>query len=161
MANHDGTVAYGVDVHANNDDDDGDGDEDEGRDEGLTVSFMQTSYGGGAVTVVEPSVQIITFSEGGPTTPTLSIYGTTVDEGSGSASVRVRLNPASNQTVTVNFATSDGTATAGSDYSRSPGTLTFVVGDMEETISVPSSTTTSSRAPSSSGSRSAALPATP
>ena len=105
--------------------------------------------------------QVITIRDSGPRTPTLSIGDVSVEEDDGPATVTVRLNPASNQTVTVNFATSDGTATAGSDYSRSPGTLTFVVGDTEETISVPSSTTTSSRAPSSSGSRSAALPATP
>ena len=134
---HDGTVAYGINVHRNNDDEDGDGDEDEGEDEGLRVSFTHTSYGMGAVTVEDPSEVFIRFTHEGPSTPTLSISGTTVDEGSGSADVRVRLVPASDQTVTVNYATSNGTATSGSDYTSRSSSLTFSAGQTEKTISVP------------------------
>src|SRR5205823_3793590 len=43
-----------------------------------------------------------------------------------------------NQTVTVDFATADGTATAaGNDYVSSSGTLTFAAGTGSQTISVP------------------------
>jgi hypothetical protein len=38
--------------------------------------------------------------------------------------------------VTVNYATSDGTATAGEDYSAADGSLTFMPGDTERPISV-------------------------
>jgi hypothetical protein len=38
--------------------------------------------------------------------------------------------------VSVSYATSNGTATAGSDYTANSGTLTFVAGDATETISV-------------------------
>ena len=41
------------------------------------------------------------------------------------------------QDVTVKYATSDGTATAGEDYTHSAGTLVFSAGDTEKTVSVP------------------------
>ena len=37
----------------------------------------------------------------------------------------------------MNYATSDGTATAGSDYTAASGALTFAAGDTEKTVSVP------------------------
>ena len=49
----------------------------------------------------------------------------------------VTLAPASSDTVTVDYATSDGTATAGSDYTATSGTLTFAAGDTAKTVSVP------------------------
>ncbi|WP_420635722.1 Calx-beta domain-containing protein [Candidatus Palauibacter sp.] len=49
----------------------------------------------------------------------------------------VTLTPAASDTVTVHYATSDGTATAGEDYTAMSGTLTFTAGDTRKTISVP------------------------
>ena len=49
----------------------------------------------------------------------------------------VSLDRASTLTVTVDYATSNGTATAGSDYTATSGTLTFDPGDVTETVSVP------------------------
>lgn len=49
----------------------------------------------------------------------------------------VDLAPASAETVTVHYATSDGTATAGSDYVATSGTLTFAPGQTVQTITVP------------------------
>ena len=49
----------------------------------------------------------------------------------------VTLDPAATATVTVDYATADGTATAGSDYTATSGTLTFQPGDTEKTVSVP------------------------
>ena len=49
----------------------------------------------------------------------------------------VTLNPAASDTVTVDYATSDGTATAGDDYTDTSGTLTFAAGETEKTVSVP------------------------
>lgn len=40
-------------------------------------------------------------------------------------------------TVTIDFATADGTATAGVDYTAQAGSLTFIPGDVTETIAVP------------------------
>ena len=49
---------------------------------------------------------------------------------------RVRFAPARNQTVSVSWATEDGTATAGEDYSASQGTVSFAPGETEKTIEV-------------------------
>ena len=49
----------------------------------------------------------------------------------------VNLSAAATLTVTVDYATSDGTATAGADYTETSGTLAFPAGGISETISVP------------------------
>ena len=48
----------------------------------------------------------------------------------------VSLSAAYDQAVTVNFATADGTATAGVDYVATFGTLTFAPGETTQTITV-------------------------
>ena len=73
--------------------------------------------------------------------PTVSIFDApAVTEGnvaSGpTASFPVRLSAASGRTITVQYQTSDGTATAGSDYTAKTATLTFAPGDTEETATV-------------------------
>jgi Domain of unknown function (DUF4394)/Calx-beta domain len=62
---------------------------------------------------------------------------TTVAENGGPATVTVVREGPLNQTATVNYATSNGTATAGSDYTATSGTLTFAPGDAQETITIP------------------------
>ena len=49
----------------------------------------------------------------------------------------VTLAPVSGLPVTVSYATADGTATAGSDYAATSGTLTFMPGTTTQTINVP------------------------
>ncbi|GCL44282.1 hypothetical protein NIES80_40090 [Dolichospermum planctonicum] len=49
----------------------------------------------------------------------------------------VTLSTSSNQTITVNYATADGTATAGLDYISTNGTLTFAPGITTQTINIP------------------------
>ena len=49
----------------------------------------------------------------------------------------VTLSRATNKAVTVGYATSDGTATAGADYTQSTGTLTFAPGETVKTVPVP------------------------
>lgn len=48
----------------------------------------------------------------------------------------VTLSPAVSQTVTVNYTTDDGTATAAGDYTATSGTLTFAPGSTTQTIRV-------------------------
>ena len=48
----------------------------------------------------------------------------------------VTLNRAAAGPVTVDYATEDGTATAGADYTATSGTLTFAAGETEKTVSV-------------------------
>ena len=49
----------------------------------------------------------------------------------------VSLTRASTRSVTVDYATTDGTASAGEDYTATSGTLTFEAGTVEQTVSVP------------------------
>ena len=68
--------------------------------------------------------------------PTLWIEPVTVDESDGSASFTVTLNIPSAEQVAVDYATADGTATAGSDYTAANGTLTFAAGETSKSIIV-------------------------
>jgi hypothetical protein len=71
--------------------------------------------------------------------PSLSIDDVATTEGQSGTKVlnfTITLSAASNLTVTVNFATADGTATAGSDYVATNGSLTFNPGDTTKTIPV-------------------------
>ena len=71
--------------------------------------------------------------------PTLAINDLTIAEGNAGTSVatfNVLLSPASSQTVTVNYATANNTASAGSDYVAASGTLTFTPGQQSQPVSV-------------------------
>jgi hypothetical protein len=74
--------------------------------------------------------------------PSLSINDVTVTEGNSGptiATFTVTLSPASNQTVTVNYATSSAspaTAVAGTDYVATSGTLTFLPNETSKTFDV-------------------------
>ena len=69
-------------------------------------------------------------------TPRLAVADTAVAEGAGAARFVVSLDQTSTQEVTVAFATTDGTARAGSDYTAASGRLTFAPGVSERTITV-------------------------
>src|ERR1035437_8119003 len=75
-----------------------------------------------------------------PSLPTLSINSVAASEGKSGLTpfgFVVTLSAASESTVTVNFATADGTATAGSgDYVPTSGTLTFTPGETSKPITV-------------------------
>jgi hypothetical protein len=84
------------------------------------------------------SVAVGTITDDDPT-PGLSINNVTVTEGNAgpvAANFTVTLGAASGQTVTVNYATADGTATAGSDYVATTGTLTFAPGITTQPVAV-------------------------
>ena len=73
------------------------------------------------------------------THPALSINDITLTEGNSAttaATFTVSLSEASVQTVTVNYATADDTATAGTDYQSSTGTLSFAAGQTTQSVSV-------------------------
>ena len=75
-----------------------------------------------------------------PTTlPTVSIADLSVTEGNGEHShfmFMATLSKASTETVTVGYATSDGTAIAGSDYTATTGTITFTPGVTSQMVHV-------------------------
>ena len=69
--------------------------------------------------------------------PAISVSDATVQEAEGAVLVfAATLSHASSRTVTVDYATSDGTAVAGSDYSAASGALTFNAGDTSQTVQV-------------------------
>ncbi len=72
--------------------------------------------------------------------PVVSIDDVSVREGNGSnnkmARFTVSLSEASNQTVRVNYQTSDSTALAGSDYRTKTGSLTFKPGETDKNVNV-------------------------
>ncbi len=67
----------------------------------------------------------------------LSVDDVMVTEGDSNATFTVTLSPSSLNTVTVDYAISNGTATAGNDYTAVSSTLTFNPGQTTKTISVP------------------------
>jgi Ca2+-binding RTX toxin-like protein len=73
-------------------------------------------------------------------TPKLFVRDATVDEAAGTATFTVLLGgpsgAASNSVVTVDYATSNGSAKSGNDYSAASGTLTFAPGETAKTITV-------------------------
>ena len=69
---------------------------------------------------------------------TVSVADARAEEGTDETiDFAVSLSRAASGTVTVAWATADGTATAGEDYTRSGGTLSFAPGETAKTISVP------------------------
>jgi Calx-beta domain len=71
--------------------------------------------------------------------PNVSISeSTTVGEGDGVANFTISLSSsAAPHQVIIKYATADGTATQGSDYTNTSGTLTFAPGVITKTVSVP------------------------
>ncbi|NJP08793.1 MAG: hypothetical protein HC866_04335 [Leptolyngbyaceae cyanobacterium RU_5_1] len=85
---------------------------------------------------ISPAASVQTAAAGSA----LSIDDPTLTEGNSGISnltFTVSLSTSSTQTVTVNYATADGTATVGSDYTAASGTLTFNPGETRKTIAVP------------------------
>lgn len=75
----------------------------------------------------------------GDVTSQLAVNDVTVtegDSGTTNAAFTVSLSPASSETVTVDYATNDGTAVAGSDYTAVNSTLTFNPGQTTKTVNV-------------------------
>ena len=71
-------------------------------------------------------------------TPALAVADAQVQEAANATlDFAVSLSRAASGTVTVDYATSDGSATAGADYTAASGTLTFAVGETSKTVSVP------------------------
>ncbi|MBI2834822.1 MAG: IPT/TIG domain-containing protein [Acidobacteria bacterium] len=86
----------------------------------------------------QPVAQFLqTSSSSGP--PSLGINDVSVTEGNGgtvTATFNVSLTASSSQTITVDYATANGTASAGSDYVSKSGTLTFNPGTTTQPVSI-------------------------
>ena len=100
-------------------------------DETVTVTLSNPSN----VTINDGIGELTITDDDGA--PSLSIADlTTPDETAVSRAMTVTLSSASSKTVTVDFATADGTATAANDYISASGTLTFNPGITSQTVSV-------------------------
>ena len=99
-----------------------------------TVTIRHTVSGDDYGAVTAASV-VVTILEDDP--PTIRIVDAKASEGAGEMAFSVRLSTASIQTVTVEYATADGSATAGTDYEETTGTLAFFALQTEQTIRVP------------------------
>ncbi len=105
-------------------------------DETFNVSLSNQSPG---ATLGTPSVAQVTIIDNDPP-PNMTINDVSIQEGNSgitNAVFTVRLSATSGRTITVNYSSGDGTATAGSDYQSVSGTLTFLPSILSQTISVP------------------------
>ena len=107
--------------------------------EAITITLPETTdcYATGAICTDDsrklshPTSAIVA----GP--PAISVSDATVQEAEGAVLVfSITLSHASSRTVTVDYATSDGTAQAGSDYTAASATLTFNAGETSQTVQV-------------------------
>jgi plastocyanin len=96
----------------------------------VTISGSTTTTSGSSTT---------TTTAGG-SVPRVSVGDVAVPEGDAktrNASFPVTLSKASTQTVTVSYATANGTASAPGDYTAKSGTLSFAAGKVTGTVTVP------------------------
>ena len=68
---------------------------------------------------------------------TLTLASAQAAESAGELVFEVELSVASSEEVTVDYETADGTAQQGTDYRRTTGTLTFLAGETEQTLTIP------------------------
>jgi hypothetical protein len=96
-----------------------------------TKTFNVTlSAPGGGATLGTPESAVVTIGGGASAQPgTVSLSAATYTAGQGSVTITVDRGGGSDGAVSVAYATSDGTAVAGSNYTATQGTLTWAAGD--------------------------------
>lgn len=101
-----------------------------------TFKFVLSSASGATI-VRSTAVGTILNDDVAP--PKISITGVTASEGASGQKAftfTVKLDKASTKSISVKFATADGTAKSSSDYVATSGTLTFAAGQVSKTITV-------------------------
>lgn len=122
---NDGQTSKTFDITINNDQLDE-------TDETVTLS-LSNAMGAG---LINPVAATLTIVDNDPK-PSLSISDASVAEGNGGmtdVTVNLTLSVASGQSVTVSYATADGTAQTGTDYAPLTGSVTFDPGQTTKTI---------------------------
>ena len=121
---------------------------DDGDDDGIEIGSGAIRLNGGAIRSVETGEEAaLEFAAAGlqpahkvrspDALATLSVADARVtEEAEATLEFAVTLSRAASETVTVDFATADGTAAAGKDYTAANGTLTFAAGETAKTVSV-------------------------
>ena len=107
------------------------------RDVAVTLAGGRDCDAEGAVCMPDGRALTNTSSAEVPGPVRIKVAGGKAREGVGaSIGFAVTLNRAASGAVTVDYATADGTAVAGEDYTATGGTLTFGAGETEKTVSV-------------------------
>ena len=115
----------------------------QGQNRRWTITVRPDSHGDVTITLPVGAVateagrtlaHAISATVAGPP-PAVSVADAAADEG-GTLAFAVTLSRAGAGTVTVDYATADGTATAGTDYTAASGTLTFAAGETAATVQV-------------------------
>ena len=102
-------------------------------DEGDEAFEVQLSNPDG-ITLSEDTAVVSIIDDDEP--PEIATGDVVVNEATSSTDFTVTLNNPSSRNVTVDFATADGAAVAGSDYQATSGTLTFEPGEVSKTVTV-------------------------
>ena len=102
--------------------------------EGSETAVVALSAPLNAVLGAPDAATVTIVDDDAPPEVQFSAAAATVDEADGTVAVTVTLIGVTNKTVAVDYATSDGTAVAGSDYTAVAGTLTFAPGTTAHTI---------------------------
>ena len=103
--------------------------------ETFTVNLL--SPGGGATLGTDATSTVTIVDDDLPGVLSIDPASVSVNETAGTVTLTVNRTGGSDGTVTVAFDTVDGTATAGSDYTATSGTLSFADGETSMTITVP------------------------
>ena len=107
--------------------------------EGNEAFTIRLANAAGATIADGSATGTLTNDDTAPTLPALSVGDVAMREGdSGTAELMfiVTLDKAATGPVTVNYATANGTAMAGSDYAALTGTLTFAAGETSKMVHV-------------------------
>jgi hypothetical protein len=104
----------------------------------LSISFEEggESFAFGSREAGADGPELIVKVSGGEPAVQFSKPAHSANEADGSATVSVNLSMALTQTVTVEYATADGTAVAPDDYGSTSGTLTFNPGETSKNLQV-------------------------
>jgi hypothetical protein len=78
----------------------------------------------------------ISIADDDTATPELAVTDVTVDEGDGTVTFTITRNGDSSGTSSVQYATADGSAVDGSDYTAASGTITFEAGEVSKEVTV-------------------------
>jgi hypothetical protein len=104
--------------------------------EGDETVNVTLSNPGGRATLGTPASAVVTIQDGSPRLAFLSAV-TNVNEALASVVLTVNRSGPATDAVTVDYATTDGSATAGADYTTTAGTLTIPALVRSKTITIP------------------------
>ncbi len=100
----------------------------------ISETFTVTLSGITGLTTIATATGTATITDNDPATVSISATPGSYDEAAGTATFTVTLNNAVQNAFTVDYATANGTATAGLDYTAKNGTLTFPAGSVAGAI---------------------------